>query len=598
MRVFQLRTKIILYTALLVVLVNSGSFLLVDRVVRRQVRAQLVRDLQRSQRTLEQAQKNRLQELVAYATIAAENSTMKAAIDTYQTEHSPDPALLPQLKRTVENEAQKLFSTLSLDVLIVTANNGEVIALEGPPLTTAREKLNLSSQPSILNSMSRNPASFVQAASLWRFQEKTYRIISVPILLQDFVVGTLNCGFEISDGLVRSIKANTNSDIVFFSQQGIIASTLSPAQNQALRKVLGEAPNVVLGNGPGKQTELGLDGESFLTLTMAPGEVTRESFVILNSIDQALSGIMGGIKRGLVLIGIFSILLAVLLGWGLSRSFTRPLMTFVQFMHGITQAGDLKKKFRGSSPNFEVDVLANSFESMARSLEESQAQTARYYEELRQQQSNEEKLRTLATRSRLDALISQVNPHFLFNALNTLGGMIDENPAAAQRLTSKLARIFRRTLQVSEKEFIRLEEELSFIEDYLEIEKARFGDRLQVVQHVTVQEALIPSFTLQPLVENAIKHGAAPKIGTTTIRIEVTQAADRLTLQVIDDGMGIPAHQLKNVLERGYGLRNLTDRLAILYHSNFSWKIESEFQHGTSVLLEIPARPAFSSGPQ
>ena len=413
----------------------------------------------------------------------------------------------------------------------------------------------------------------------------------MPILLQDNVVGTLDCGFEISEGLVRAIKANTNSDIVFFSRYGIIASTLNPAQNQALGKVLGEGGGVSTDSPSGRQTELSLDGESFLALLIAPGESSSGNFAILNSIDQALRGIMGGIKQSLILTGLFSVLLAVLLGWGLSQSFTRPLMNFVHFMQGITQAGDLRKRFLSPSPNYEVDALASTFESMARSLEESQAQTARYHEELRQQQFNEEKLRTLAARSKLDALISQVNPHFLFNALNTLGVMIDENPEVAQRLTSKLARTFRRTLQVSEKEFISLEEELSFIDDYLEIEKARFGDRLQVIQEVTVQGVQIPCFTLQPLIENAIKHGAASKIGTTTIRIEVRQAMKRLTLQVIDDGIGIPEQQLGTILENGYGLRNLIDRLTILYSTDFSWKIESKFQQGTSVCLEIPYHP-------
>jgi LytS/YehU family sensor histidine kinase len=300
---------------------------------------------------------------------------------------------------------------------------------------------------------------------------------------------------------------------------------------------------------------------------------------------------MGGIKQSMVLTALFSVFLATLLGWGLSQSFTHPLINFVEFMDGITQTGDLRKKFRSPSPNYEVDVLARSFESMARSLEESQAESARYHEELRQKQFNEEKLRTLAMRSRLDALISQVNPHFLFNALNTVGVLIDENPVEAQRLTVKLGNIFRRTLQVSEKEIISLQEELNFIADYLEIEKARFGERLQVEQRVQVQNAKIPCFTLQPLIENAIKHGAAPKIGTTTIQIEVTQRNGRLTIRVRDNGIGIPRPKLDSILERGYGLRNLIDRLTIHYRSDFTWKVESEFQQGTTILLELPSQP-------
>jgi sensor histidine kinase YesM len=592
MRSFKLRAKIILFTEFLIILVISGSFLLVNRVVKHQIRTRLVRDLERSQLTLEQVQKNRLHELVAYSIIASENSTLKAAIDTFQTERSANRRLLEQLKRTVDNEARKLFSILATNVLIITANNGDVIALQGIPPALVPENLNLSQQPSVVNSLSNSPEDFEQAAGVWRFRDKVYRVVSVPILLQDIVVGTLSSGFEISAELVHSIKANTNSDIVFYSENGIIASTLNSDQNQALLNAVRNVDSFGVRTPEAQQSELVLNSESFLALRIPLGGASSGSFVILNSIDQAMQGIMGGIKQSLVLTGLCSVILAMLLGWGLSQSFTRPLMNFVDFMHGITQAGDLNKKFSSPSPNYEVDVLARSFENMARSLEESQSETARYHEELRQKQSHEEKLRTLAMRSRLDALISQVNPHFLFNALNTVGVLIDENPAEAQRLTVKLANIFRRTLQVSEKEIISLQEELNFIADYLEIEKARFGERLQVVRKVAVEDAQIPCFTLQPLIENAIKHGAAPKIGTTTISIEVSQSNGRLSIRVSDNGMGIPQQKMESILERGYGLRNLIDRLTILYQSDFSWKVESEFQRGTTVSLELPCVPS------
>jgi LytS/YehU family sensor histidine kinase len=302
--------------------------------------------------------------------------------------------------------------------------------------------------------------------------------------------------------------------------------------------------------------------------------------------------IMSDIKLTLILIGIFSVLLATLLGLALSESITRPLMNFVNFMDGITRTGELQQKFQHARPNFEVDVLARSFESMARSLAESQAETARYHDELRRKEFNEEKLRRLATRSRLDALISQINPHFLFNALNTVGVLIDENPEEARRLTVKLANIFRQTLQASEREVVSLQEELRFIQDYLEIEKARFGERLQVEEAVDVRNAEIPCFTLQPLIENAVKHGAAPKIGTTTIRIAVRQANGHLRIQVSDDGMGMTPESRKHMLERGYGLKNLIDRLNIHYASQFTWHVESEFQKGTTVSLELPYEPS------
>jgi LytS/YehU family sensor histidine kinase len=239
-----------------------------------------------------------------------------------------------------------------------------------------------------------------------------------------------------------------------------------------------------------------------------------------------------------------------------------------------------------------LDRWENAFESMARALAESQAENARYEEELRQKESNERKLRNLVTQSRLHTLISQINPHFLFNTLNTLGALIEENPEEARCLTIKLANIFRQTLRASEREMVSLAEELSFIQDYLEIEKARFGERLRVEQAVSVNNAEIPCFTLQLLVENAIKHGASTKIGTTTIRILALQEGDRLQIQVSDDGVGMPKDTLNHILEKGYGLRNLVDRLTILYASEFFWQIESEFEKGTVVSLQLPSFPS------
>jgi sensor histidine kinase YesM len=629
MKPLKLRTKIILFTTLLIIAVVSGSFLVINQVVRNHVRNRLVHDLERSQHALEQIQRDRLRDMVAYSIIASENSTLKAAIETYQTESSSGGSVLEQLRRTVENEAIKLFSILRADLLVVTSNTAEVLAIQGIPSPPAPQGLNLSDQPSIVNCLSHQPVNFEQAASIWRFQGKTYRMVSVPILLQDIVVGTLSSGYEISPSLVGTIKSNTDSDVVFVAAAQVIASTLSDAQNRALLKHLGEiagrnhqsgstdalsSASLRGGEGLGAsgthsgakippqditqpdaeplQSEMELCGEMFLALQIATGSSSGGSFIILNSIDRAMQTIMGGIKLTLILIGVFSVLLATLLGLTLSESITRPLMNFVNFMDGITQTGELQQKVQHARPNFEVDVLARSFESMARSLAESQAETARYHEELRRKEFNEEKLRRLATRSRLDALISQINPHFLFNALNTVGVLIDENPDEARRLTVKLANIFRQTLQASEREVVSLQEELRFIQDYLEIEKARFGERLQVEETVDVRNAAIPCFTLQPLIENAVKHGAAPKIGTTTIRIAVRQVNGHLSIQVSDDGMGMTQESLKHMLERGYGLKNLIDRLNIHYASGFTWHVESEFEKGTTVSLELPYQPS------
>ncbi|MSO22618.1 MAG: hypothetical protein EXQ58_05050 [Acidobacteria bacterium] len=501
MKPLKLRTKIILFTSLLVIAVVAGSFLVINQVVKTQVRSRLVRDLERSQQTLEQIQQDRLREMAVYSIIASENSTLKAAIETYKTELQSNIPILEQLRRTVENEATKLFVILKADLLVVTSNIGEVLAMEGIDTPTARAGLNLSDQPWIQNCLSPNPRDFEQSAGIWRFQGRTYRIVSVPILLQDLVIGTLSSGYEISPHLVETIKLNTGSDAVFVAGDQVIASTFNHEQNSLLLGTLKTEPQPPATTAFDSQREVMMQGETFLALQIAEGSPSGGGFIILNSIDRAMQNIMGDIKITLVFIGLFSILVAMLLGLALSQSITQPLMNFVNFMGGITRTGELQQKFRPHSPNYEVDVMARSFESMAQSLAESQAETSRYHEELRRKEFNEEKISRLATRSRLDALISQINPHFLFNALNTVGVLIDENPVETRRLTVKLANIFHQTLQASEREVVSVQEELCFVRDYLEIEKARFGERLQVEERIEVNNAQIPCFTLQPLIE-------------------------------------------------------------------------------------------------
>ena len=133
MRLLKLRTKIILFTALLLFGVIIGSFILIDHVVRDQVRRRLVHDLERSQHNLEQSQKDRLSELVAYSIIASENSTLKAAIETFQAERLGASPILTQLRRTVDNEANKLFTVLAADLLIITDNTAQVLTVQASP---------------------------------------------------------------------------------------------------------------------------------------------------------------------------------------------------------------------------------------------------------------------------------------------------------------------------------------------------------------------------------------------------------------------------------------------------------------------------------
>lgn len=196
----------------------------------------------------------------------------------------------------------------------------------------------------------------------------------------------------------------------------------------------------------------------------------------------------------------------------------------------------------------------------------------------------------LLARARLDALISQIKPHFLFNTLNSVASLIRTNPEMARELILKLSHILRRLIN-SRQEFIPLKEELEFIDSYLDIEVARFGeDKLRVVKEIDPdsQEALVPAMILQPLVENAVGHGLAPLVDGGTLRISVGCAEGRLRIEIGDDGVGIPADRIEAVKREGVGVSNTIERLRVIYAQDHSFEISSELGRGTVCRITIP----------
>jgi signal transduction histidine kinase len=200
-------------------------------------------------------------------------------------------------------------------------------------------------------------------------------------------------------------------------------------------------------------------------------------------------------------------------------------------------------------------------------------------------------LSELAATAQLATLRAQLNPHFLFNSLNSIAQLIHSDPDKAEACVERLAELLRYVLKRAEKDFVPLAEELDVTGAYLDIERARFDERLRVETDVDpgALAALVPNFILQPLVENAVKHGLSRKLGLGRVRIEAHTTGDVLTLSVRDDGVGMSEAVLGQIYERGVGLRNLRDRLARLYGPAHAPAIVSRPGEGTLVELKLPA---------
>jgi LytS/YehU family sensor histidine kinase len=199
------------------------------------------------------------------------------------------------------------------------------------------------------------------------------------------------------------------------------------------------------------------------------------------------------------------------------------------------------------------------------------------------------------TKAELDALQAQINPHFFFNTLNTIIMYSRTNPNRARRLLIRLADFFRQALK-QHGNFITLKEELEFVNTYLVLEKARFGPKLQIIQDIEqgLLEEQIPRLTLQPLVENAVKHGITPKLGPGAIKITAYRDGQEMVLIVKDDGVGISPERMGLVLLPGYGsgngvgLSNVHERLKGLYGETYGLRVQSTPNQGTTITMRVP----------
>jgi two-component system LytT family sensor kinase len=191
--------------------------------------------------------------------------------------------------------------------------------------------------------------------------------------------------------------------------------------------------------------------------------------------------------------------------------------------------------------------------------------------------------------ARIEALSSQINPHFLFNALNSISSLIRSQPDTARVLVGKLSALLRQRLK-SRENFVALREELEAIDQYLDIEVVRFGSRLRVQKQIDpgTLDVTVPSMILQPLIENSIKHGLALKVGGGTVTIRSAREAGLVVIEVRDDGLGMPADRLLAALSAGIGLSNVNERLTVTYGANHGLQLASVPGEGTCARIEIP----------
>jgi signal transduction histidine kinase len=197
------------------------------------------------------------------------------------------------------------------------------------------------------------------------------------------------------------------------------------------------------------------------------------------------------------------------------------------------------------------------------------------------------RLETQLARTELQILRSQLDPHFLFNALHVISELVHVDPSRADRMVTRLGDLLRMSAALARSGDVALRKELEFVDAYLEIQEARFGGRLRVLRDVdaTTLDAAVPSLVVQPLVENAIRHGTSRRASGGKIEIVAHRAGSSLVIEVLDDGPGLPADQTP---DEGIGIGHTRARLAQLYGSEASLELEPRAGGGTTARIRLP----------
>ena len=210
----------------------------------------------------------------------------------------------------------------------------------------------------------------------------------------------------------------------------------------------------------------------------------------------------------------------------------------------------------------------------------------KFYRELKEKETAEQRLKAFAAEAELRALRAQINPHFLFNILNSTAELIYVDPKRAEDSVIRLSNLYRKVLSVSDQTFILIGEEIELIEDMLALERLRFEDRL--TYHISCPESLrerkIPGFLIEPLVENVIKHVQSESEKTIDIDIRMEDENGRLYIEVRDNGQGFDV----NKTDIGFGLFSIQERLRLLYGEDYTFDVQSMKNKGTKVSIQIP----------
>ncbi|KOF57697.1 MULTISPECIES: sensor histidine kinase [Clostridium] len=280
-------------------------------------------------------------------------------------------------------------------------------------------------------------------------------------------------------------------------------------------------------------------------------------------------------------IGIFSIIIVIFISHITSKKITDPIYDITKAMNKF-ENGEWPDKLEAKTED-ELKYLITCFNKMINNMRS-------LIEQIYKEEEENKKLEVEAMKTQLDLLQSQINPHFIHNTLNTINYLaIKNNQNEIRELIQSFNSLLRQSISTSKK-FITLEEELTCTENYLRIQKYRYGDIVKLVYNMPeeLNNCLIPKLILQPLIENSLYHGIVPKGYAGTIRIDILKKEKFITIRVIDDGVGIGKQKSSHKGFNGISLDNIKERLKLYFGSEYNLKVYSKTGIGTCIEFNIP----------
>jgi two-component system, LytTR family, sensor kinase len=282
------------------------------------------------------------------------------------------------------------------------------------------------------------------------------------------------------------------------------------------------------------------------------------------------------------------ILLGVLFG-----AFARPCIVASRAVVSDLSITESYSRMDGDTPGSSMRLWASAavYDVMHYLILQGLIAGFTFYARFRQEQALRIHIGAQYDRARLNALRMQISPHFLYNTLSAIAGLIRTNPPAAESMVTRLGELFRRALAEREIEFVTLQQELEYAESYLEIQRMRFAERLTygIRVEVGLDGVSIPPLLLQPLLENAVEHGLRASEGTVHIDLACKAVADRIDIVIRNRSDGVQVAPAVSRMSSGLGLRNVRERVAVAYHGEGSFEFHQLAQGEFEARISMPA---------